>query len=97
MHVASLDLRQHSDVHARVVDELLHRGGRPGYVTLSEDRRVALLAELLSRPAFPRPDHGAASSADAEELFGTLRVVGRARRELGTEACERYIVSFTRS
>ena len=37
-----------------------------------------------------------ALSADAREVLATLDVVGRARRELGPRACERYVTSFTR-
>ncbi len=59
-HLASLDLRQHSDVHARVVAELLARGGTPGYLEASEAERTALLGELLGRTTLPVPDRRAA-------------------------------------
>jgi phosphoenolpyruvate carboxylase len=95
-HLATLDLRQHSDVHARVTDELLARGGFSGYLAQDEGRRTALLAELLSRPTLPAPDRRGLSP-EAREALETLEVVGRARRESGPAACERYIVSFTRS
>ena len=42
-HLASLDIRQHSAVHDRVVGELLARGGRPGYLELDEAGRRAVL------------------------------------------------------
>jgi phosphoenolpyruvate carboxylase len=95
-HLATLDLRQHSDVHARVTAELLARGGTPGYLDRDDGRRTLLLAELLSRPSLPAPDPRGLSP-EARELLATLEVVGRARRESGPAACERYIVSFTRS
>src|SRR5262249_41746703 len=38
-HLASLDLRQHSAVHDRVVAELLARGGVAGYLGLDEPGR----------------------------------------------------------
>jgi phosphoenolpyruvate carboxylase len=95
-HLASLDLRQHSDVHARVVAELLSRGGTPGYLDLDEGRRQALLSELLSRGSLPHPERRGLSP-EAREALATLEVVGRARRDGGPAACERYVVSFTRS
>src|SRR5690606_1545138 len=49
-HLASLDLRQHSAVHDRVVGELLARGGRPGYLDLDETARRALLTDILAAP-----------------------------------------------
>jgi phosphoenolpyruvate carboxylase len=47
-HLATLDLRQNADVHERVVAELLKvAGAAPDYLSLDEDKRVALLrAEL---------------------------------------------------
>jgi phosphoenolpyruvate carboxylase len=94
-HLASLDLRQHSGIHDRVVAELLARGGRAGYLDRDEAGRRALLAEVLAAPIAPIHDT-AGLSADATEALATLVVAGRARRELGPRACERYVVSFTR-
>jgi phosphoenolpyruvate carboxylase len=94
-HLASLDLRQHSGVHDRVVDELLAHGGRPGYLQLDEAGRRRALGEVLTAPIAPIRDREELS-LDARELLATLDVVGRARRELGLHACERYVTSFTR-
>jgi phosphoenolpyruvate carboxylase len=96
-HLATLDVRQHSAVHERVVAELLAAAGRPGYAAEGEAGRVALLADLTARPAFVQVADPAALSPEANEVLETLRVVGRARRDIGPEACERYIVSFCSS
>jgi phosphoenolpyruvate carboxylase len=93
-HLASIDLRQHSSVHEQVVDELLAKGGRPGYVGLDEPARRAVLGELLGR-AVPPERERRALSVEAQDLLATLDVVGRVRHEVGVRACERYIVSFT--
>ena len=94
-HLASLDIRQHSGVHDRVVGELLAHGGRDGYLDLDEEGRRTVLREVLTAPIMPVRDRETLSP-DARELLATLDVVGRARRELGPRACERYITSFTR-
>ncbi|HUS30950.1 MAG TPA: phosphoenolpyruvate carboxylase, partial [Kofleriaceae bacterium] len=94
-HLASLDLRQHSGVHDRVVGELLERGGRAGYLDADEEGRRAMLRDILTKTITPVRDREGLSP-DARELLWTLDVVGRARRELGPRACERYITSFTR-
>lgn len=98
-HLASLDLRQHSAVHEAAVAELLAQGGVPGYLSMGEEARVRLLAELLERAiadvAAPR-DRRRFTPGTAD-LLATLEVVGRARRELGPEACERWVISFTSS
>ncbi|BDG05419.1 phosphoenolpyruvate carboxylase [Anaeromyxobacter oryzae] len=93
-HLATLDVRQHSDVHARAVDAILAQGGLAGYAALPEARRVAVLGELLARPSLPAPDR-ARLPPEARDAVETLVVVGRARRIAGPEACERYVVSFT--
>ncbi len=95
-HTASLDLRQHSSVHEAAVAELLARGGRPDYLSLPEAERVKLLSNLVGRLELGGYDPSVLSPATAEAL-ATLQVVGRARREMGASACERYVVSFTRS
>lgn len=94
-HLASMDLRQHSGVHDRVVGELLARGGKPGYLDRDEADRRALLGNVLTAPVSPVRDRDALT-AEAREVLATLDVVGRARRELGPRACERYVTSFTR-
>ncbi len=94
-HLASLDVRQHSAVHDRAVDELLVHGGRPGYLAADEEARCAMLTEVLASPIAPIRDTTDLSE-NPRELLATLEVVGRARRELGPYACERYVVSFTR-
>ena len=96
-HLASLDLRQHSGVHEAVVAELLARGGQAGYASLDEAKRVSLLAKLLERADLRAARDDAALSPEARETLATLDVVAQARKELGPEACERYVVSFTRS
>jgi phosphoenolpyruvate carboxylase len=94
-HLATLDVRQHSAVHDRAVAELLGRGGRGGYLDRDEAGRRAMLADVLGAPLVPERDRGALT-ASTREVLATLDVVGRARRELGPAACERYVISFTR-
>ena len=93
-HLASVDIRQHSSVHEVVVDELLAANGHPGYAGLDEPARVALLTEVVSRPVVPLWERGKLGEV-SQDLLGTLDMVGRACRELGERACERYVVSFT--
>ncbi len=94
-HLATMDLRQHSAVHEAAVDELLARGGVSGYRALDEARRVELLATLLDRADVGAPRDRSGLSGPTRELLATLDVVGRARRDQGAEACERYVISFT--
>jgi phosphoenolpyruvate carboxylase len=96
-HLATMDLRQHSAVHERAVAELLAAGGVDDYERRDEPARVALLAGLLERADVGAPRERTRLSAATRELLDTLDVVGRARRDSSGCACERYVVSFTRS
>jgi phosphoenolpyruvate carboxylase len=88
-------LRQHSAVHEAAVDELLARGGVVGYADKSEEERQTMLAVLLERAQLGGVRDRSGLSPSTRELLATLDEVGRARRDQGAEACERYVVSFT--
>ncbi|RMF81514.1 MAG: phosphoenolpyruvate carboxylase, partial [Planctomycetota bacterium] len=93
-HLASLDIRQHSGVHAAAVGELLRVAGVcDDYEQLSEAQRLELLrAELRNpRPLSPR---GAELSAPTAEVLETLGVVRDALRS-ASSAIGGYIVSMT--
>jgi phosphoenolpyruvate carboxylase len=97
-HLAGLDLRQHSAVHEQVVAELLEvcgRAPRQGYGALSEAERCDLLHALLAREEPLAPPSRSLLSEATQDVLATFDMVGRARREQGARACERYIVSFT--
>jgi phosphoenolpyruvate carboxylase len=99
-HLAHLDIRQHSAVHAKAVANLLYVAGVEfAYEALDENDRVALLArELMNpRPLQRRvgpngPSPYAPSTVEALAIFDTLR---RMQAELGPHACNTYIVSMT--
>jgi phosphoenolpyruvate carboxylase len=95
-HLASLDLRQHSSVHEEIVGEILARGGIGDYASRDEAARVELLSRLLGHEDLAVRDPRGLSPA-ARDLLATLEAVGWARRDMGEAACERYVVSFTRS
>ncbi len=93
-HLATVDIRQHSGVHEQVVAELLAAGGRPGYAALDEAGRRRVLDDVLARPVQPVWDRRGLSET-TQDVLATLDMVGRACRELGERACERYVISFT--
>jgi len=99
-HLASLDLRQSSDVHARVVGELFTRAGvciagKPvNYAALDEQARVALLRTEL-RQTRPLVSPWITYSAETEKELMTLRAAARAHQRYGQEAIAQLIVSHT--
>ncbi len=99
-HLATLDLRQSSDVHERTLAELFSRAGvqhdgRPlDYASLDEDQRVALLrAELAQgRPlASPWIEY----SEETRRELAVLDAAAAARKRYGEQAVRQAIVSHT--
>jgi len=92
-HLATLDLRQNSDVHARVVGELLKVGGvTPSYDTLDEATRVELLrAELASERLLASP-YATYSEETLSEL-AIVRAAAEAHKLYGSECITTYIIS----
>ncbi len=94
-HLAPIDLRQNSEVHARTVAALLAAAGRcPDYEALSENERIDLLcAEIAS----PRPLYSPWLNYD-EESRGELAIFFAARElreKYGDAALPNSIISKT--
>src|SRR3954463_4285577 len=88
-HLAELEIRQHSSVHADALRTLLGSAG--------EDEELPPPLEL-DRLA----THGWPQSADAgddmtAEVLATLRVMALLQQRWGSKACSRYVVSFCSS
>jgi phosphoenolpyruvate carboxylase len=92
-HLATLDLRQNSDVHARVAGELLATAGvERDYEALDEDARVALLRRELGSP---RPLFSAFATYSDETLseIAIVRAAAQAHAQYGPAAITTYIIS----
>ena len=91
--LAPIDLRQNSDVHERVVAEIL-ASARPGvdYAALTEAERCALLLEELHTPRLLISPFTTYSEETSGEL-AIFRAVSEAHRTYGAEAITNYIIS----
>ncbi|TXI75511.1 MAG: phosphoenolpyruvate carboxylase [Dechloromonas sp.] len=94
-HLAPIDLRQNSDVHARSVAELLAKAGRcADYESLPEIERISVLTAEI---ATPRPLYSAYIDY-SEETRGELDIFFAAhalRRKYGAAALPNCIISKT--
>jgi phosphoenolpyruvate carboxylase len=95
LHLATLDLRQHSDRHAAALSEITCALGLRDYSRMSEDERVEWLTRELDTP---RPLMGADAnySAETTETLNVFRVARRALDEISPNAIRTYIISMTR-
>jgi phosphoenolpyruvate carboxylase len=94
-HMATLDLRQNSDVHARVVGDLLRVAGVcPDYAALDEAERLDLLARELATPRLLFSPY-ATYTPETQKERAILSAAAGALARFGPEAIRTHIVSKT--
>ncbi|MDC8760140.1 phosphoenolpyruvate carboxylase [Janthinobacterium fluminis] len=94
-HLASLDMRQTSDVHERVLAELFARAAvEANYAALSEAQKERLLLAELAQPRLLYSPYLDYSEETAGEL-GILRAAREIRQRYGARAIRNYIISHT--
>jgi phosphoenolpyruvate carboxylase len=96
-HLCSLDLRQNSAVHERVVAELLAAAGETAdYLDLDEDARVTLLTAEAGR-ARPLLSPWSTYGEETTKELAILRRAAVAVRTLGPVAVPNYVISMATS
>ena len=99
-HLASLDLRQSSDVHERTLTELFSKAGGPGgnaaidYSSLPEDEKIALLRAEL-RQTRPLTSPWLEYSEETQRELAIMHATATGRAHFGDAAIQQYIVSHT--
>lgn len=94
-HMATLDLRQNSDVHERVVADLLKTAGVcADYSGLDEEGRLAVLAAELASPRLLFSPY-AEYAAETLKERGILQAAAEALAAFGPQAIRTHIVSKT--
>ncbi|RHW18701.1 phosphoenolpyruvate carboxylase [Sphingomonas gilva] len=96
-HLATLDMRQNSAVHERVVAELLRVGGvEADYAALDEASRVALLRRELAS-ARPLSSPFADYSEETATELAIVREAAASHARYGSACIVNYIVSMAQS
>ena len=94
-HLATVDLRQSSDQHEKVVGELLHTARiEKDYAALDETSKRAVLMQLLN-DARPLRIPGAAYTEHTQSELAIFEAALAARATYGAEAIRHYIISHT--
>ncbi|NMM27879.1 MAG: phosphoenolpyruvate carboxylase [Glaciimonas sp.] len=94
-HLATLDMRQTSDVHEIVLAELFAQSGvEKNYTALHEEQKIALLRQELSQPRLMYSPYIAYSDQTNSEL-SVLRAARQIRLRFGDRAIRNYIISHT--
>lgn len=96
-HLATLDLRQSSDQHERVVEELLATAGiEAHYTRLTENERAQVLTRLL-QDARPLRVMGAQYSELTTKELAIFETARSMLQTFGCQAIRHYIISHTES
>ena len=94
-HLATVDLRQSSDQHEKVVGELLHTARiEKDYAALDETSKRAVLIKLLN-DARPLRIPGAVYTEHTQSELAIFEAALAARATYGAEAIRHYIISHT--
>ena len=94
-HLATVDLRQSSDQHEKVVGELLHTARiEKDYAALDETSKRAVLMKLLN-DARPLRIPGAVYTEHTQSELAIFEAALSARATYGAEAIRHYIISHT--
>ncbi len=94
LHLAAVDVRQHSARHEAAVDQMLRLAGvEPGYAGLPEAARIELLSRELASPRPLTSTHSELPS-EAQDALETFRVV-REAFERDPRSVGSIIVSMT--
>ena len=94
-HLATVDLRQSSDMHEAVLAELLHVASiEADYSSLSEEQKRELLLSLLRDPR-PLRVVGHLYSDFAESEIAIFEMAKKMRQLFGNETIRHYIISHT--
>ena len=94
LHIATIDVRQHSGIHESAVAELLDAAAvHHNYASLSEPQKITLLEQELANPRPLARSHDNFSE-ETRELLQTLDVV---REAIHTDpnAIRAYVISMT--
>jgi phosphoenolpyruvate carboxylase len=95
LHVARLDIRQYSDYHTAVLDELMTKAGLfDGFGDLPGPERALVLSGMLAAP-IPDLDSLYDLSAESQETIDLFRMLKRAVDFYGSDLIGPYIVSMT--
>ena len=94
-HLATLDLRQTSDVHEKVLAELFATAQvEPRYAELTESKKIVLLLAELAKPRLLHSPYQQYSALTTSELE-VLRAARAIRQRYGARAIRNYIISHT--
>ena len=93
---ATLDVREHSDRHHHLLNQLFNSVGVKNYPELSSNERLNLLAAELANPRKLAGNSKDELDELGKQTLATFDAIGEIIERFGNEAIESYIVSMTK-
>ncbi|GAX89729.1 phosphoenolpyruvate carboxylase [Effusibacillus lacus] len=93
-HMATLDIRQHSEVHEQAVDELLRLARIGSYQSLDEQGKVSVLTRLLEDPR-PLVSPFVNLSETTRETLDVFHTIRKGHKLFGEECIQNYLISLS--
>ncbi len=90
LHFASLDIRQESSVHGKVVEAIAgkYHDLLPGYADMNEPEKINCLVDLPAASGIEFSDDKL-----SEDTIETIRAIKSIQQYNGNEGCNRYVIS----
>jgi phosphoenolpyruvate carboxylase len=94
LHFASLDVRQDSSVHARVIEEIVKKTNAlpPDYLSLTEKEKIQALLKVSTRV-----DSEALTDEIHKDTLKVMAAIKDIQSSNGMEGCDRYVISHADS
>jgi len=94
-NIATVDVRQHSERHAKVLDELFRLSGTTTqYLEMPEAEKIKLLHAEINNPRPLRPKV-IADSPEIHQVLGAFESIKKGREKYGAGCIQTYIISMT--
>jgi len=92
-HMATLDIRQHSEVHETAVADWMSFNDMQDYKSLSEDEKIATLTSLLQEKR-PLVNPFGQVGAMSQEALAVFHVIRQGQDLLGEKCIQNYLISM---
>ncbi|MFC4768925.1 phosphoenolpyruvate carboxylase [Effusibacillus consociatus] len=93
-HMATLDIRQHSEVHENTIDELLALAKIGPYKSLGEEEKIKLLTDLLQDPR-PLVSPFVKLSESSQETLNVFHTIRKGQTLFGEDCIQNYLISLS--
>lgn len=92
-HMATLDIRQHSEVHEHALEALFQQARLGEYTELPEEAKIRVLTALLEDRR-PLCSPHVALDAVTEEALAVLHTVRKSQQLFGADCIQNYLISM---